>query len=184
MEILQQSDNQHVAWEFRSVNKNMTFMRLVLFTRMKTMGLQDFWVYYFCHIKHKKILIRKNPKFQTSASCRRVAFAVSGLANLENYYQWWEIIKIGRQTYLLLESWPVYPLLPLLLRHPRNERNIRSTFHCGQRVAWLVMDIWTWQCLAPWPPQLDVWHQPCGLQEEGPAGHDAFHDVWKYKQDI
>ena len=59
----------------------------------------------------------------------------------------------------------------------------------GQRVAWLVMDIWTWQCLAPWPPQLDVGqgrlgqvslvagHQPGGLQEEGSGGHDAFHDV-------
>ena len=29
-----------------------------------------------------------------------------------------------------------------------------STVTRGQRVAWLVMDIWTWQCFAPWPPQL------------------------------
>ena len=55
---------------------------------------------------------------------KRLLVMVQSLLACKIYYQWLEIIKTGRQTYLVL---------PLLLRHPRSERNIRSPFHSDQR---------------------------------------------------
>ena len=61
---------------------------------------------------------------------KRLLVMVQSLLACKIYYQWLEIIKTGRQTYLVL---------PLLLRHPRSERNITSTIHSDQASGWLSL---------------------------------------------
>ena len=86
---------------------------------------------------------------------------------------------------------PDHPLLPLILRHPSRERNIRSTFHCDQARGW--------QCLfflasCSWMLENNradfnrlAWVLFISLvdyKRKVLVDKDTTHDVWKYKQFI